>query len=194
MNGMLDLENIIDGFFDYAKTSNLELYNEFSLQHEMGFYLRSFLQKNYSPECKVQFERNVSYFSPDNRTIKKEIDIAIFESKKKEKYAIELKCPINGQYPEQMYSFIKDIKFMEELLERGFTKAACVALVSGRPFYDGKTKTGIYKYFRQEHAIYGDVYKPTGQSKQDKFISLTGRYSFEWQDLDSKKKYYIIEI
>ncbi len=194
MDGMLDLKNIIDGFFNDPKTSNLELYNEFSLQHEMGFYLRSYLQKNYTPEYKVQFERNVSSFSLDNRTIKKEIDIAIFDSKKEEKYAIELKCPINGQYPEQMYSFIKDIKFMEELLERGFTRAACVALVSARPFYEGRIKTGIYKYFRQEHAIYGDIYKPTGQSKEDKFISLTGRYSFEWQDLDSERKYYIIEI
>lgn len=190
---MLDLKNIIDDFFKHAKTSRLEIYNEFSLQHEMGFYLRSFLQKNNLTEYKIQFERNVSFFTPDNRTIKKEIDIAIFDGKK-EKYAIELKCPINGQYPEQMYSFIKDIKFMEELLERGFTKAACVALVSGSPFYEGRIKTGIYKYYRLEHAIYGDIYKPTGQSKQDKFLSLTGRYEFEWQDFDSDRKYYIIDI
>lgn len=82
----------------------------------------------------IQFERNVSYFTPDNKTIKKEIDITIFNEDKSEKYAIELKCPLNGQYPEQMYSFVKDIKFMEKLKSRGFTKTATVTLVSDRPF------------------------------------------------------------
>ena len=28
---------------------------------------------------------------------------------------MELEYPVNGQYPEQMYSFIKDIAFMEQL-------------------------------------------------------------------------------
>ena len=61
----------------------------------------------------------------------------------REKYAIELKYPVNGQYPEQMYSFVKDIKFMEELVERGFTQNCCVSLVSSRPFYKGINEKGI---------------------------------------------------
>lgn len=31
------------------------------------------------------------------------------------RYAIELKFPRNGEYPEQMFKFIEDIKFMEEV-------------------------------------------------------------------------------
>lgn len=65
-------------------------------------------------------------------TIIKEIDISIFTEDHTEKYAIELKCPLNGQYPEQMYSFVKDIKFMEQLKDLGFVRTACVALVSGK--------------------------------------------------------------
>lgn len=42
-----------------------------------------------------------------------------------EHYAIELKYPLNGQYPEQMFSFVKDIKFMEEMKELGFNEAYC---------------------------------------------------------------------
>lgn len=95
----------------------------------------------------MQFERNVSYFTSDNKTTKKEIDIAVFSEDKTEKYAIELKCPLNGQYPEQMYSFVKDIKFMEELKDRGFNKTATVTLVSDRSFYEGHNNEGIYKYF-----------------------------------------------
>ena len=134
---MLELKAIVNGFFKFAETTGVEIYNEFSLQHEMGIYLRSAL-----PNYKVQFERNVSFFTTDNKTIKKEIDISIFDQSKKEKYAIELKFPLNGQHPEQMYSFAKDIKFMEELVERGFNRAACVVLVSDRPFYEGKSNNG----------------------------------------------------
>lgn len=116
------------------------------------------------PGLKIQFERNIAFFTQNNKTIKKEIDISIFTEDKREKYAIELKCPLNGQHPEQMYSFTKDIRFMEELKERGFYKTACVVLVSDKPFYEGRLNTGIYRYFREEYAVYGKIYKPTGQS------------------------------
>ena len=83
------------------------IYNEFSLQHERGKFLREKL-KGY----KVQFERNTKYFGITGTT-KHEIDVVVYNDT--EKYAIELKYPLNGQYPEQMFSFVKDIKFMEEL-------------------------------------------------------------------------------
>lgn len=108
---MLKLKLIVDDFFKYAEENDVEIYNEFSLQHELGIYLRSVL-----PNYKVQFERNISYFTTDNKTVKKEIDISIFDHNMNEKYAIELKYPLNGQHPEQMYAFTKDIKFMEELI------------------------------------------------------------------------------
>ncbi|MEC0369336.1 hypothetical protein [Paenibacillus chibensis] len=108
--------------------------------------------------------------------------------------AIELKCPLNGQYPEQMYSFVKDVKFMEQLKDRGFNNTASVTLVSRRPFYEGKSNHGIYRYFREEYSIYGDIYRPTGQGKDDEFISLMGQYSFQWNDLNEKSNFYIIEI
>jgi len=186
---MLELKKILMSFSKHVQDKYIEIYNEFSLQHELGIYLREIL-----PNYKVQFERNVSFFTSDNKTVKKEIDISIFTEDKRERYAIELKCPMNGQHPEQMYSFTKDIKFMEELKERGFTKTACLVLVSDRPFHEGKVNTGIYKYFREEYAVYGDIYKPTGPSKNDEFISLSGRHEFVWHDLNVQSKFYIIEI
>lgn len=48
-----------------------------------------------------------------------------------------------------MYSFVKDIKFMEELKNRGFTKTAAVVLVSDRPFYKGRNNEGIYKFLEK---------------------------------------------
>lgn len=186
---MLNLKELVAKFFSYAEMERIEIYNEFSFQHELGIFLRKELDSYI-----IQFERNVSYFSIGSKTIKKEIDISIFNNDKTEKYAIELKHPLNGQYPEQMYSFVKDIKFMEELKENGFIKNAVVTLVSDRPFYKGLNNDGIYKCFREEYRVYGDVFKPTGARKGKECISIKGDYNFTWQPLNGDKKYFIIEI
>lgn len=92
------------------RDNEFEIYNEFSLQHELGIYFRGVLNKNY----KVQFERNVSYFNI-SKTIKKEMDIVIFNHDKSEKYYIELKYLINGQIPKQTFKICKDLKFLEQI-------------------------------------------------------------------------------
>ena len=68
---MIDLKELIEQFFDIVESSGIEIYNEFSLQHELGIFLR-----NKLPGYKIQFERNVSFFTNDTDTIKKEIDIS----------------------------------------------------------------------------------------------------------------------
>lgn len=163
---------LIENFFQkIIPIRNIEIYNEFSLQHELGIYLRECL-----PEYKVQFERNISFFTNKKscNTIKKEIDISIFQDNG-EKYAIELKFPQNGQYPEQMYSFVKDIKFMEQLKEDfGFIHTYCVTLVVDKNFHLPINKSdGIYKYFRNEHKVYGIIFKPTGKGKGKDCINIT---------------------
>jgi len=73
-------------------------------------------------------------------------------------------------------------------------KKYCVVLGLDRPFYEGKDNKGIYKYFREEHVVYGNIHKPTGPSKNEEYISLLNKYKFEWQSLRDKSKFYIIEI
>jgi len=187
INKDIKLKNLIESFWSYYKQNNIEIYNEFSLQHELGIYLR-----NNLPNYKVQFERNIGYFYQSSKTVKKEIDIVIFSNDLKEKYAIELKCPKNGQYPEEMYSFIKDIKFMEQVKELGFNDTFVLILVEDHNFYSGKyTKGDIYSYFRGKEIIHGDIIKPTG-SKNEK-IEINGNYKIEWKNIDSHK-YYIVDL
>ena len=63
---------------------NIEIYNEFSLQHKPGIYLRTQM-----PKYHVQFERNVSFFSVRSTDLlKKEVDISVFNSDLSTKYAI----------------------------------------------------------------------------------------------------------
>lgn len=186
---MLHLNSLINDFFAHVTSYNVDIYNEFSLQHELGLFLREKL-----PYYKIQFERNVSFFALKEKTIKKEIDISIFLDDMSEKHAIELKCPLNGQYPEQMYSFVKDIKFMEQLAQGGFDSTYCVSLVSDPLFYQGNIVAPIYRFFRHDNAVYGEVFKPTGERKHDESIILNGKYYFKWQSLDALRKYYIIDV
>ena len=170
----MELEKIIECFVKHVIAGDIEVYNEFSLQHELGIFLRGRLT-----DYKIQFERNTKSFNISN-TVKHEIDIVVFNDK--EKYAIELKYPQNGQYPEQMFSFVKDIKFMEELKAAGFNNTYCLTLVSDENYYldFDRKETGIYAYFRgrQPKPIQGLIVKPTG--KKDKQIQINGSYKIKW--------------
>jgi len=172
----------VEQFLEDVKCRKIELYNEFSFQHELGIYLRQSLHNEY----KVEFERNIEYFGLEKkRFTKKEIDIVIY-NKNQYLCAIELKFPRNGQYPEQMYSFCKDIKFLEELKNEKFEHALFIALVEDDKFYSSNYQIeGIYKYFRAEKELKGTIYKPTGNNRS--CIKLKGRYGIVWNELADKR-------
>lgn len=187
---MLNIEQYIEDFWKYVNDENIELYNEFSLQHELGIFLRNNLDG-----YKVQFERNVTYFKIyGDVTVKKEIDITIFNNNNTELYAIELKFPRNGQVPERMYSFAKDILFMEQLKEHGFTQTYTIALVDDGSYYTGDKADGIYQYFRGDATINGQIFKPTGKTKGIEHITISGNYKIEWRSQNAKRKYFIVTI
>ena len=169
-------------------SNNIEIYNEFSLQHEFGIFLRSAL-----PGYAVQFERNVDYFAPSKAGFtKRELDIAVFARDKTElKYAIELKYPRNGQHPEQMFSFCKDIAFAEDLKAAGFTRTALLIFADDPLFYSGNGE-GIYGFFRAGRPITGRIDKPTGA--RDQHVTIRGSYEVSWPVVSGKTRYAHIEV
>ena len=178
------IKELLYKFMRLVEDRQIEVYNEFSFQHELGIFLRSHLDG-----YKVQFERNTKYFVI-SETVKHEIDIVVFNES--EKYAIELKYPLNGQYPEQMYSFAKDIVFMEQLVEAGFDGAYCVTLVNDKNFYLGKKTDGIYSCFRANGSLCGVIAKPTGKSEDS--LKIKKAYSIKWEGNTAELKYYIVDI
>lgn len=171
-------------FMGMIEGEKVEVYNEFSLQHELGIFLRERL-----PNYKVQFERNTKFFGISG-TLKHEIDIVIFNDM--ERYAIELKYPVNGQYPEQMYSFVKDIIFMEQLKNNGFDATYCLTMVKDKNFYFGKKTDGIYAYFRGDEILCGIIEKPTGKSNES--VTLNKSHRIVWEGATEQLKYYIVDI
>lgn len=184
----MNLIGHIKDFFNLVNIQQIEIYNEFSLQHELGLYLRNHL----NPTFKIQFERNTKFFGIQQKLIKKELDIVIYNLLVDEKYAIELKFPKNGQYPESMFSFAKDIKFMEQIKAANFTHTYAITYVEDKLFYSGSNTTGIYSYFRSSQPLHGEIIKPTG--KKDEQFHINGSYQIHWEALNGNSKYYLVEI
>lgn len=185
---MSELTNQITQFVESVGSRHTEIYNEFSLQHELGIFLR---QRN--PTLRVQFERNVSYFFPSRALFcKREIDISIFSPDMNELHcAIELKYPRNGQYPETMFSFCKDIAFAEELKDAGFSSTTVIIFADDPLFYRGPSD-GIYGFFRGTRPIHGIIRKPTGS--KDAEVNILGNHIAKWKPISGSLMYTIIEV
>ena len=187
-DGMNITSTMIDRFVAEIASGNVDIYNEFSLQHELGIFLR-----NRSPKfCKVQFERNVSYFGLDEIvTLKREIDISVFVNPQRPIVALELKYPRNGQYPEQMFNFCKDIAFLESLVASGFQRAIFVAFADDKLFYQGQGG-GIYDFFRLGRELHGPITKPTG--KKNVKIEIRGKYKIRWKPVIENLRYAAVGV
>jgi len=173
---MIDIAAAVQRFFDRVADGSAEIYNEPSLQHELGVFLRV----EAAQPLKVQFERPVGYFGLSKSTfVKNEIDLALFTADKSERAAIEVKFPRNGQYPEQMFSFCKDIAFVEQLVSAGFITGVFVVAVDDPRFYSG-SQTGIYAPFRGGAPLHGRINKPTG--KKDETVEIVGSCRIRWYD------------
>jgi len=88
----MDVPLLTTQFMQTVAGGRIAIYNEFSLQHELGIFLRGQI-----PEYRVQFERNVSYFALSKaRFVKREIDITVF-SPDKSKLATRKGVPWAGE-------------------------------------------------------------------------------------------------
>lgn len=204
------LKKTLSDFMDVHGSSD-GLYNEISLQLELGIYLRDALKGS---GFKVQFERNIKSFKPGSiseedfvgKFVKREIDLVIFDGDKpetsKERYAIELKFPINKQYPEEMYAFVTDMQFMEEVKkDAGFQETYCISLVDDPNFYmktpRQRSFDGIYEYFRKGKPI-SCVQKPTGNHKADpdfnRNVSSSPVISWLTPKAGGIRRYYILKF
>ena len=125
----LSSQDIRDFLSEFSQENYNDLiYNEFSLQFELGFFLR---KRGF----KVYFELNIKNVVASNKNIdpsefvKKEMDLFVINSDGS-KSAIELKFPTHNAYKKRMRDSEKDITFMEQVNKiDGFDKTYCLMLV-----------------------------------------------------------------
>lgn len=197
------LKNTLSDFMDVYGSSD-ELYNEISLQLELGLYLRDALKGS---GFKVQYERNIESFNPrlhKSGFVKKEIDIVIFDGDKpgisKERYAIELKFlkKENGKIPEGIYACVTDMQFMEEVKKHAdFQETYCITLVDDS-ILRGSSSGGIYEYFRKPGTPISRIQKPTGDHKgdpaYDRKVSSSPFISWQTPKAGGDRRYYILKF
>jgi hypothetical protein len=163
------------------------------LEATFQFKLLLQLAKHFD-EDKIWPERNIATFGLSKKGFaKKKIDIVC--ETKQGITAIELKMPMNGQVPEQMFKFVEDIEFLEQLKRSGkFAQAFLIAVTKDHLFWEGRRTNGIYAYFRgkKPRALTGKVHRPTG-SKQKKY-KVQGKYVVQWVPLPNGFRYFIVEV
>lgn len=221
---MINLINkTINDFFTDLKNGSIKVDedfdNEFGMQFELGVRLRNALVQNgfAGQGYKVYFEKNIKNICRINKwnysdTLKKEIDLLIAKTSSEqleELYAIELKFPRNGQYPEQMYEFVKDLAFIAQLKgQYNFTAGWSIVLVDDNKFCkttNRKTTNAIYTYFREDtnvgnnlKKIQGKIQKPTGKYKYQvpPLINIPVGYgqTVQWESINQKLYYYTIQV
>ncbi len=172
-----------------------DICNEAEFQFELALFIRDSI-----PGSQIYFERSYGRFNIEGngKFVKKEIDLVI-QKADGTLTAIELKYPKNGQVPETMYNFIKDIKFLEQLAEsQKFQKNLFLAITTDKDFWNGKSE-GIYAYFRGGKDLPSkiDIHKPTGPKKEAEWISLNNLYSVRWELVPNSQpemKFLLIEV
>ena len=186
---MIQIEMSIQRLMNMLRHQDVDIYNEVSLQHELGFCLRH----DMPPDFKVQFERAVNHFGIDRHgLVKKEIDITVFSPSRNQKHAIELKYPRNGQYPEQMFKACQDIAFLEQLVNQGFGSSYFIMLVDDHLFFEGPKRDGVFAHFRNNKPISGVVTRPTG-TKQE-FFRIQGKYLVTWREIADRRRYAMVQV
>jgi len=172
----------IEQFFRAIGKQEIEIYNEFSLQHEFGLFLRKRMEDG---RIKIQFERPAAFFGVSGRLTKKEIDLACFRSPNQPLAAVEFKFPRAGQVPIQMFKFCQDVAFLEELVlkERRFAYGVAVMAADNRDFYQGDRHPAgtIYSVFRDGAPLRGTIEKSTGTEEPP--VTLLREYKVEWHEV-----------
>ena len=198
------IKNWLIDFTKQVQSGNITFHNEASLLVNLVCFLRQILKSNPAYEgYKVDVEANIAQAvkCPNFKTRcgKRNIDVVIFHgdsiidlSTSEDKYAIELKFPTNGQYPEQMFKFIQDIAFMEEAQGLGntmqnaswFNGSFCLTFADDPNFYHQtgrKVSKSIYKYFRNcpNPPITGQIANPIANSNP-KQLNIVRTYTVNW--------------
>lgn len=183
------VEDSVKEFLGLVGQSKVDIYNEISLQHELGLHLR----KSCPDGIRVRFERPISYFGFSGGNFsKKEIDICLLGPGKKAEFALELKFPRQGQHPEQMFAACVDIAFLEALVSAGFGGGLLLMVVDDELFYRGREQDGIYRFFRAGQPIHGRVVRPTG--RRDSSVQVSGSYSVRWHHLPNGMSYWMAGV
>lgn len=189
------MQSLISSFFVKAPDSCGPIYNERSLQLELGYYFRS-------NHAQVEFERPFNVTPLKGSTCRQKTNLDLLIGRSGRTTAIELKVPLNGRHPETLYDFCNDIAFVEGIVRGGLAdEGLCILMTNDRVFWnDSGRGSEIHHLFRRKGSLLtGAVKKPTGSA--DTTIVVSGLYSpaDKWSAVRDARlmkdaRYLVIEV
>ncbi len=176
--------NDIQNFFNQIKPG--DLYNEASVQYELGCYLRGALSNS-----KIHFERNISYLNIKKGCLpKSEMDLLVEQNS--QFWVIEIKAPLNQAKarPVTVFEWIEDLKFLEKLKSKGYSGFS-IFITDQQGYKLGSKKTGKLLTDIRAGVIHGTYKrKSTSTVPKDK-ISLSQTYNINWFKTSSGFDYLV---
>lgn len=167
------MQKLIESFFEKAPEDCGPIYNERSLQLELAYWLRRV-------GARVEFERPFQILPFGGSTCRSKENLDLFVLKDGVRTAIELKVPLNGQQPEQLYSFCNDIAFIEGIVRHKYAdRGYCLLVTNDRLFWeDSRRGSLIHNLFRRGGSkLTGVIDKPTGKETDKTTVALSGCYA-----------------
>lgn len=178
----------LKGFFDlYVNDAAIELYNEFSVYHEVGNHL----QRLFTADFRINYMRPVQFFDIYAPTAKTFIDIAIFDEEVDRYHAIEVVFIKDEPHLEKMFEICTGIRFMEELVEYGW-RESYVLLIADLPLERHPDGTHPHPLFRGETVIEGEIQSPDERAQT--ILDIRGSYTIEWNALEDGFHYATIVV
>ena len=187
----------INNFFTTIQQTQIELYSEFGLQHELAIFLR-----NSYRDLTVKLEYpTTKIFNPLPQFIKKEIDIYL-TTQAGQQYVIELKMPKHDcGTPNEMYRAIEDVKFLEQLRQNNIDGCYAILITERQAFWQAaQANAGIYQLFNGQQVNIQSVdigHLPKFLHRKGS-ITLNQDYQGNWTnyvDLNNTNwKYYVLEV
>ena len=171
-------------FFEiYKREDYIEIYNEFSVYFRLGYHLENLFNVDY----KIQFMREPDIFGIDDELVKPHLDIVIIDDDMHVLHAIEVVYIKDEPRLEKLFEVCTGLRFMEQLIERGF-QDSYVLLIADIPPQDDEQPHYI---FRGEITLEGDIQQPTDG---DAVIELEGSYTINWQKVEDYFYYAVVPI
>lgn len=229
-----EIKEFIKGKYKYSVIKSLEakgrnkekdiyIYNEISLQHELGIYLRK--------DHIIKFEVNLNKKNQINSR-KTECDILILNSKGDAEYAIELKyLPKDCGVPRRMFQCVEDMVFMKDVAQALDIKTYCIVITEDKNYYVGQANKNknviemhlknakddqkkILKEIKNNFEKYPSIYEYFREGNEEKWKN--GKYIYsqlkneepvvciedfkgqiekiDWKPLMGDSKYYILSF
>lgn len=195
----MDLQLLIEDFFEYVNQKKIEIYNEFALQFELAIFLRTKINE----KLEVQLERNISFLGlSKDKFLKREIDILIFKDPTvlQDVYALELKAIVNQKIarPRNVFSWIEDLRFLEQLKAAGVGQCSSIFVTDNKKLMqipEGKNepKLRMLPDFRKKK-VEGTYNTHKNDSVKNKTVTLEREYTFDWVDYNNHQKYFSIPV